>query len=1562
MSIKLVIPIVASISYGALLLFVVQHRPRSKAHRVFALYLAVMAVWSLGSVALHAKFPIGSPTFWAIFQGVVGLALPPIAFWFTGAFLVIKRNRGWTYVALGAYVALFIAFLTGHMIQGSSPSGDGSVSFDFGPGVIFAGLYWYFYIGFSVSDLTKRYRQTRDVVYRNRIRYPLIGLSLVSLGTLVNATPLGRYPIDIAVNLINALLIAYAILRHRLLDVSLVIRKGLLYSIPTVIIGASYFLFISLAFRVFQAVARPQLLLFSLAVAIASAIVAQPLRDKAQQWIDRWFFREKYDAGVMLQTVSRAAASELDLDRLTSMILDEVVATMHVVRASILLKRERSGAFRLVASSAQELDTQLELRRDHPILRWYGEHDDALTRRDIDVQPYFRALWKQDKHDLERLGAELFIPLKTKGEIVGVLALGPKRSEETFSQEDESTLTTLANQTAVAIENARLLNAARQEILERRRAEHLARAQRDLAVALSATVDLQHALRLCTRVAIDVSGMDSGGVYLVDPSSGGLDLAFTQGLSTELTESTSHLDPSLPFAQLVTAGNPVFARYEKVGLPVAETRRADRPRSIAILPVRHEGQVIACLNVASHDRDEIASTAQEALQAIAAQLASILSRLRAEKALQESEERYRHVNENIQDVIYAVDAAGRITFISGACEALLGVSAGALIGQDLFRVMIERGAERNQYMEHALERYVQAANEAQEAVQYEFAVRSDGHTRFLEVNERIHYDTEGSQQNAFGVIRDVTERRKAEEEREQLLVAEREHRLLAEALREVTAAVNSSLERQEVLSLALQHLSLLVECDSAVVMLEAGGALEVVARWSTDPDREPRVPPRVAALPHVERVLRERRFVIIPDTADDEGWRQVRGSDYVRCWLGVPLVVREETVGVLALNHGQPGFYTEEHAERAQAVASQAASAIENARLLATAREQAQQVQQIIRTVPEGIILLDANLRIAVVNPAGRAYLEALNGARQGEILTHLGEHTLAELLSPPTVGMWHTMELAAPPSQFFELTAQPVGGEVERSGWVLVLRDVTEERQIEEQVRQQDRLAAIGQLAGGVAHDFNNVLTAIQGYSQLILDALAPDDPQDWPSGPQLRADMGDVVRAAERAARLTRQLLAFSRRQIMQPRILDLNGVIAEFERMLRRLIGEDIELVTLLAPDLGRVEADPGQIEQVIMNLAVNARDAMPNGGRLTVETADVELDGVYAREHVEVAPGSYVMLGVSDTGVGMAEEVKAHAFEPFFTTKEKDKGTGLGLSVVYGIVKQSGGHIAIDSELGTGTTVKVYLPRLKRAVEAAARVQASRLPACGTETILVAEDEEAVLGLACRVLREYGYTVLEAGGPEDALRLAGEHTGRIDLLLTDMVMPGMSGRELAERLLPLRPGMVVLYTSGYTDDAIVRHGVLGSGMPFLHKPFTPVTLAHRVREVLDAAQAPAPSAETGATLDVQDWDAGDKAPKGQAPEHVCEVSLTHESLSGLSADLVAAMREATINADVEQLYELIDRVETCDARVAAALRELAGHYEYDALVGLFDVAGENDERDVRLFVPEEHPHRR
>jgi PAS domain S-box-containing protein len=501
------------------------------------------------------------------------------------------------------------------------------------------------------------------------------------------------------------------------------------------------------------------------------------------------------------------------------------------------------------------------------------------------------------------------------------------------------------------------------------------------------------------------------------------------------------------------------------------------------------------------------------------------------------------------------------------------------------------------------------------------------------------------------------------------------------------------------------------------------------------------------------------------------------------------------------------------------------------------------QHKDVVELVGEGIAITDMSEQLVFANPAAHEIFGVADGGLPGRRLTEfLGDDGLAALAEQSgrrSHGEATEYELpinrADGAQRILLVTATP-SFDAERNvvGALAVFRDITDLRDAEARLRQSHRMEAVGQLAGGVAHDFNNLLTAIGGYTELAIDTLDEDA--------RIRSDLEEIRNAGERAATLTRQLLAFSRKQVLTPQVLDLNRLVAGIEKLLRRTIGEDIELVTSLAPDLGRVEADPGQLEQVLVNLAVNARDAMPTGGELRIETRNVVLDEESVARHLDVAPGPHVALAVKDDGCGMDEETRAQAFEPFFTTKEKGRGTGLGLATVYGIVRQSGGTIRIDSELGEGTSVELILPRVDASVrEPTEGVATAGLDSLrGDETVLVVEDDAAVRRLVASILERLGYQVLVASGGEEALDLSEAYDGAIELILTDVVMPGQSGREVWESLSRRRPEARVLYMSGHTDDAIGHHGVLDEGTVLIQKPFTSQDLARKVRKVLDGEQ--------------------------------------------------------------------------------------------------------------------------
>jgi PAS domain S-box-containing protein len=507
--------------------------------------------------------------------------------------------------------------------------------------------------------------------------------------------------------------------------------------------------------------------------------------------------------------------------------------------------------------------------------------------------------------------------------------------------------------------------------------------------------------------------------------------------------------------------------------------------------------------------------------------------------------------------------------------------------------------------------------------------------------------------------------------------------------------------------------------------------------------------------------------------------------------------------------------------------------------MLSIFQKSEQLVLALLESASQAVISIDQTGRIVLANRRAEEMFgysrEELLGARIEILLpeSKRGGHTRERdryFSRPHTRPMGIGMDLAGRRQDGTEFPVEVSLSYVEIEGTVLAIAfvsDISQRKQLEDQLLHARKMEAVGRLAGGVAHDFNNMLTVISGYNRMILDELSTIDP--------LRGYAEEILKAADRAGALTQQLLAFSRRQVMQPRVIHVNTVIAQTEKMLLRLIGEDVELIFGLAPDAGNIKADPGHVEQAIVNLAVNARDAMPLGGRLNIETANVHLDENYARTHMGVTPGEFVMIAVSDTGTGMDAETRRRIFEPFFTTKEKGKGTGLGLATVYGIVKQTGGDIWVYSEPMRGTTFKLYFPRVAEAAVEAGGSEAA--PAGGaTETILVVEDEKAVRELTVRMLERLGYQILTAASGAEAIEISRSHPGTIHLLLTDVVMPNMSGRQLADELAVSRPGMKVLYLSGYTENTVVHHGVLDANVEFLPKPFSREVLSRKLREIL------------------------------------------------------------------------------------------------------------------------------
>ncbi|HVP42912.1 MAG TPA: PAS domain S-box protein [Terriglobales bacterium] len=809
----------------------------------------------------------------------------------------------------------------------------------------------------------------------------------------------------------------------------------------------------------------------------------------------------------------------------------------------------------------------------------------------------------------------------------------------------------------------------------------------------------------------------------------------------------------------------------------------------------------------------------------------ITEQKRAQEALRESESKFRTVAETAPIAIYIHDGE-RFLYLNPASEQISGYSRAELLQHGPWRLV------HPEYME--LLRRRTAARQRGENVltRYEFPIiAKSGETRWLDFSAGV-IQFEG-QQAILATAVDITERKRAEG--------------LQTALYRIADTARQAGELPQLYA-AIHRIvgELMYAKNFYIAVYDPETQLLSFPYFVDQEDATPAPKPLGKGL--TEYVLRTGK----PLLATPERFAELVASGEAESigaasldWVGVPLKHGDQTFGVLVVQTYEPNVrYGEKEAEILTFVSQHVAGAIEQKRSQERLRDSESRYRTLVQSAVYGIYRSSAiEDRFLDVNPAlvsmlGYSSVEEVlalkisrdiywDAEERMRLLTEHGQRDRIDSIQ----ARWKKKDGSPLTVRLSGRTVRDLRGRV--AAFEMIAEDITERAALELQLLQSQKMEAVGRLAGGVAHDFNNLLTVIKGYGELMLDELRANDP--------MRAEVEEIQKAADRAASLTRQLLAFSRRQVLAPKIIDLNNVVANMDKLLRRLLGEDVELHTVLDPKLGRVKADPGQVEQVIMNLAVNARDAMPSGGKLTIETQNLELDSFYAREHVTVAPGPYAMLAVSDTGMGMDAETQSHIFEPFFTTKDQGKGTGLGLSTVYGIVKQSGGYIWVYSEPGRGTTFKVYLPRVSDEAVSAESGEVGHESHRGNETVLLVEDEDGVRALIRQVLVRNGYKVLEARHGEEAALLADGHKTSIHLLLTDVVLAKMSGRELAQKLAPSRPGMQVIFMSGYTDEAIIHHGMLTPGTKFLQKPFTTDTLMHTVREVLDSARAKA--AETG-----------------------------------------------------------------------------------------------------------------
>lgn len=968
------------------------------------------------------------------------------------------------------------------------------------------------------------------------------------------------------------------------------------------------------------------------------------------------------------------------------------------------------------------------------------------------------------------------------------------------------------------------------DISERKRSERLQAALYRIAEKASSAEDLHELFRSIHSILQELMYAKNCYVALLDSATDMVTFPYFVDEKDVVPPPPHKFRKGLTDYVLRT-GRPLLATPQLLDQMVrsgeVEARTGARSRDWMGVPLKQGDTTFGVLTVQTYETNiRYGEPEKEILIFVSQQVASAIAHRRNQDAIRESESRFRALAETASPAI--VIYARKFYYLNPAAAHMSGYTRNELLAlEEPWPKLIHPD-----HLQMAVSRSEARLRGERAPSHYEFKlIRKDGEERWVDFSASAAPIQFGGKPANVAILVDVTERKHAEE--------------LQTALYRIAATTSSADDPQQLFAAIHGIVAELMYANNFYLALYDDKTDLISFPYFVD-EEDPQPSPRPPANGLTEYILRTGQpLLATPQVFENlihQGEVEMIGAPSLD-WLGVPLKTGEITFGVLVVqSYTEQRRYGAREKEILTFVSQHVASAIEHKRSQQALRESEVRYRTLVQSAVYGIFRWSLEDQFTDVNPA---LVSILGYDSAGEVLSlrmtqdvYVDPKQHQEIVSSLlAAGQMRGMEVQWRRKDGRTITVRLSGRSIQEDariiGFEMIVEDITERRLLEEQLRQAQKMEAVGQLAGGIAHDFNNLLTVIKGNSQLLLEKLHAVDSR--------RSGVEQIQKAADRAASLIYQLLAFSRKQVIEFRVLDLNSMIASTMQLLRRLMGEHIELTIIEGKDLGRVKADPSQMEQVVMNLALNARDAMPQGGKLILETENVQIDQEHRSEDATISPGQYVMLRVSDTGIGMDKETLAHIFEPFFTTKAVGKGTGLGLSTVYGIVQQSNGFLTAQSQPGVGSSFRVYLPQVDQPADEIKALGAGEVDFQGTETVLVVEDEEGVRSLITMLLTRNGYRVLEASTGEDALNLSQSTSGPIHLLITDLVLPRMNGRELSERMAEHYPAVRTLFMSGYTDDATLKDGVLESRAAFLQKPFSMETLLHKVREVLGKAAA-------------------------------------------------------------------------------------------------------------------------